>query len=814
MSENIIRRELSESMAQSYLDYAMSVIVSRALPDVRDGLKPVHRRIIYAMNDLGMAPNKAYKKSARVVGDVLGKYHPHGDSSVYEAMVKLAQDFSTRYPLVDGHGNFGSVDGDSAAAMRYTEARLSYPGYQMLQDIAKNTVDFKNNFDESLQEPTVLPTLVPCLLLNGSTGIAVGMATNIAPHNSTEVFDAIDFIIDKTMIGEQVNIDDLIQIIKAPDFPTGGIIAGLSGVIQAFKTGRGRIVINSKYEIEEIKKRQAIIISEIPYRVNKARVIEKIAELMRDKRIDTIHAVRDESDQSGMRIVIELKKDTNPQYTINNLFKYTQLQESFSVNNIALVNGEPKLLNLKEMLDHFLSHAAGVILRRTEYEINKAREREHAVEGILIALNNIETVIDLIQNSNSLEDTVNSLVEMGLSEIQAKIVVDMRLRSLAKAPKEKFELELDQLKNDITKYSNIIEDQSVLLQTMKVEFAALKAQFGDKRRTNIEMEAEDFDEESLVKDETLIVTITNDGSIKSVEENAYKTQGRGVKGVKSTDIKDDEIIKELITVNSKSDILFFTDQGRCHVLKAYKISKSNRATKGRSLANYLNLNPGEIVKSILSADLKDNEKDLLIATRKGIIKRLSLEQLSTRMSTTKVISFKDEDSLVSAVIVSADSNVILTTSSGLAARISMDASGSGAVRPMGRQAAGVKGVTFKTKKDYVVDMILVKPDTTVFTISENGLGKRTPIDQYPTHNRGGKGVVSQKITGKTGPVVAAITVTDEYELFVVTEQGLVARLDAAKISTMGRNTSGVKIMNLNEGDKIVSISKISKAEEE
>jgi len=810
MSETKIKSNFAEKLGQGYLNYAMSVIVDRALPDVRDGLKPVHRRILFGMNELGLHYNKAHKKSARLVGDVLGKTHPHGDQSVYEAMVKLAQDFNMRYPLVDGQGNFGSIDGDGAAAMRYTETRLSKIGQAMLKDLYKNTVDFKPNFDESLTEPTVLPSLLPNLLLNGASGIAVGMATNMAPHNLNEIYSALDYIIECVLANKDYTVADLLKYIKGPDFPTGGTIIKKKGIEDAYNTGKGKIVIRSKYQIEEKKGKQRIIITEIPFKVNKAKLIERIDSLTKTKKdkkgkvlkeaiITTISEIRDESDKDGLRIVIEFKKNTNIQLSLNKLFKFTQLQDSFNINAVALVNGEPKNLNLKELLDNFLSHSANVILRRTQFDLNKAEKRNHIIEGIIKSLKNIDEVIKIIKKAESKTDAINNLNnDYGLSLEQAKAVVEMKLSSLTNQSIEKLTNEKKELEKDILKWNSILNDQFILLKTMQAEFKEIKANFGDDRRTQFEFSVNsDF----LIKNEKLIITLTNNNEIKSVEENTYKTQHRGGRGVKSIQNDENKIIKSLLTVNAKDDLLFFTSTGRCHTIKAYKIDKSSRIAKSKSIMNYLNLESDEKVINMLSTNLQSTINDLLLVTKNGLIKKISLSKLSTRMSITKVITFVDDDELVSSKIIKDDTEVIIITSAGKGIRIE-----TAKIRPTGRTARGVIAIKLKNKKDYVVDMVIVNNDSTLFTICKQGVGKKTPFNKYSIKNRGGLGITCHVVSEKTGVVIGALAIEDNDDLIIATKKGLMIKIKAKDISTQGRAAKGVKIIELEEGDNVVAIS--------
>ena len=806
MAEEIIEQPLSEALRYHFLNYAMSVITDRALPDVRDGLKPVHRRILYTMYENSLAPDKAYRKCADTVGSVLGRYHPHGDTSVYGAMVILAQDFSTRYMLVDGHGNFGSVDGHPAAAYRYTESRLTNVSATMLSDLNKETVDFKSNYDDRLKEPVVLPTLIPNLLANGTAGIAVGMATSVPPHNLRDLYSAINYIIDCAIEGTEPDIDSIIDIIKAPDFPTGGIIMKTSGIRDGYLTGKGKVVIRSKYEIETLKDRNFIIVTEIPYKVNKADLVEKIDDLRRNEVIPGIKEVNDESNKKGMRIVIELKKDANPQFIINKLFKHTYLQDSFSINMNVLVNGQPKVLNIKETFEYFMAHAAEVIVKRNVFDLDKAQKRLNIVDCIISLLSNddlFDQVINILRKS---ETPVDNLLELEFNTAQVDYILDLNFRSITKASLNKLITEKAKLEDNIVKYNEVINDQMVLLQTMKTEFMALSDRFGDERKSQISLSDDEISESDLVQDEVLVVTVSSDNLIKTVEESEYKTQNRGGKGVKSVSNKNEDVIKHFLTVNSKDNLLFFTNFGRCHILKAYKIDKAaSRVARGKSIANYISLLENEQVVSVLSADSNDKTNDLLFVTLKGTIKRLPLDKLSTRMSVTKVVTFKENDLLQSALVVKNTDEVLITTSFGKSIRLSMNLE-TGGVRPMGRSAAGVNGIKL-TKEDFVVDMCIISDISTVFTITEKGLGKRTKANSWSVQSRNGKGVITHKVGDKTGRVVSSTTVTDADELFIITQKGLVVRINVKDISVVGRNSTGVKIMSLNEGDKITSISK-------
>lgn len=814
--ENIIPIDVYSALGPKFLNYAMSVITDRALPDIRDGLKPVHRRILYAMYMLGIHYNKPYKKSARTVGDVLGKYHPHGDASVYQALVILAQEFATRYPLIDGHGNFGSIDGDGAAAMRYTESRLSRVGQQLLKDINKNTIDFMPNYDGEEEEPSVLPTLLPLLLMNGTFGIAVGMASNIPPHNLKSIYNACYKLIEDTKLGIDTDIEEIINCIHAPDFPTGGQIMGINKVKEVYRTGSGKFVLRGKYEIEDTKNGSQIIITEIPFKVNKAKLIESINELGKDKKDDKgkvitqakikgIREVRDESDKEGMRVVIEIKKDENPNIIINNIIKHTEFQKNISCKFLSLVNGIPKVLNIKEMLSEFLAHSASVIIRRTEYDLNKDTVRLNIVEGILTCIESEELLSQVINIVRTADDPVTELLTLGFNQAQAEYIYDMKIRSLSKASSDKLKEEKETLTSNIERYTAILNNESVLLDTIAMEFKELETLYGDDRYTEVYSDIDSLDEEDLIKDETLVITYTTDGIIKAVEEKEYKSQKRGGKGVKAANTKDDEIIKFMFTSNSKDDLLLFTTEGRCHVLKAYKINKSSKTAKGKSINNYINLNVGEKIISVLSTSLKNKDKYLLFITKNGQIKKLSLGQLSTRLSVTRVIKFKEGDSLVQALLISEGDNVLIVTANGMSLRIDTGAEGTKAIRPMGRDAAGVTGINV-ADNDEVVDMCIVNDEDNVLTVTECGIGKRTKAEEWRVIGRGGKGVTAHGLSDKTGKIIAVMTSHDDDELFIATEQGLITRISNKDIRICSRSSQGVRVINLNENDKVASVS--------
>lgn len=810
MAERIIRTSVGVATKKNYIDYAMSVIQERALPDVYDGLKPGQRRILYDSYTLGLTPEKPYKKCARIVGDVLGKFHPHGDQSVYEALVKMAQDFATRYPLIDGHGNFGSIDGDGAAAMRYTEAKLTPYGLALMQDINKNTIDYIPNFDGEEEEPTVLSGLLPNILLNGTTGIAVGMATSMPPHNINDVYNVLNYIIDCAKDGEEPDEDEVIKLMNAPDFPTGANIVNVDSLSEAYKTGKGKVTIRSTINIEEDG---SIVVSEIPYKINKAKLIERIDGLSRATKekdkvkpavVPEIKEVRDESDRNGIRIVVELKKDANPQLVINNLLKHSDLQSNFSINNTILVEGEPKVLSLLEILNNFLEHSAEVILRRTAFDVKKAEKRINILNGILRCYEGdmLDTVIEIMRYS---DDVLKSMTDLGFNKEQVEAIAEIKLRRLNESYKEELTKERDSLDVQLSKWNLILENQNAMLDEMKAEFNELRTKFSDERRTKIINDSAFINKEDLIKDETLIITITNTNLIKSVSENEYNIQKRGGKGSKAATTKDDEIIKYMFTTNSKDTLMFFTNLGRVHLLKAYEIPKTNKNSRGKSIFNFLSLDSEnqEHIVNVIAANLNDTNKSLLLATKYGFLKRLPLDKLSTRMSVTKVIQFRNDDSLTAVLLVSENDVVILNTANGMCLTTVVNQSN---IRPMGRTAAGVTGMKFKTENDFVVDMSLCNDKTHLFTLTESGLGKKTSLEKYSAQSRGGKGVSSHKITGRTGKVIAATTINDEEDIFIVTEQGLMIRIHSSEISETNKTASGVKLLTLNEGDAIASIS--------
>ena len=797
----MLQQEIHDEMQTSYIDYAMSVIVGRALPDVRDGLKPVHRRILYAMSELGMTPDKPHKKSARIVGEVLGKYHPHGDRSVYDAMVRMAQDFSIRYPLVDGHGNFGSVDGDGAAAMRYTEARMTPFALQMLRDIDKETVDFMPNFDEEEKEPKVLPARFPNLLVNGSNGIAVGMATSIPPHNLGEVIDATVHMIDH----QDCTIDDLVKIVKGPDFPTGAIIMGKNNAKAAYKTGQGKVVVRSKATIEETSKgKQQIVFTEIPYQVNKARVIEKIAEMVREKRLENISDIRDESDRTGMRIVIELKRDGNPQIILNRLYKHTQLQDNYSMILLALVNGQPKLLSLYEILEQYLIHQKDVVTRRTIYDLRKAEDRAHILEGLRIALDHIDDVIKTIRESYN--DAKPRLMErFGLSEIQSQAILDMRLARLQGLEREKIENEYAELIKLIAWYKTILGDEKVLMGIIKEELLEIKKKFGDKRRTAIVADAEEIDEEDLIQEEQVAITLTHLGYIKRVSADTYKTQRRGGRGITGLTTRDNDFVKNLIITSTHDYLMFFTNTGKAYRIKAYEIPEATRTAKGTPAVNFLNLMQRERITAVIPIHSFDQETYLIAVTKRGTIKKMDLAQFDTnRKAGLIAINLKDDDQLIGIKKTSGESNVIIVTKQGKCICFSEQD-----VRPMGRLAAGVKSMTLD-KGDEVVAMDLAEQDDELLVVTQSGYGKRTSLDEYRVQSRGGKGLLTYnkgKFT-KTGELIGAMAVKESDEILLINSDGIIIRIKASEVSRLGRATQGVKIMKVEEEANIIALAKV------
>jgi DNA gyrase subunit A len=812
-NDKIIRIDIDEQMRSAYIDYSMSVIVSRALPDVRDGLKPVHRRVLYGMLDLGLANNKPYKKSARIVGEVLGKYHPHGDSSVYNTMVRMAQDWSLRYLMVEGQGNYGSIDGDSPAAMRYTEARFQKIAEDMLADINKDTVDFQLNFDDSLQEPTVLPSKVPNLLINGSSGIAVGMATNMPPHNITETINATIAYIDNN----EITIAELMKHIKAPDFPTGAIIYGYTGVQEAFETGRGRIVMRAKAEIEANKDRETIIVTEIPYQVNKAMMIERTAELVGEKKIEGISNIKDESNKDGIRIVYEIKRDANASIVLNNLFKQTALQTSFSVNNIALVKGRPQLLNLKDLIHYFVEHRHEVVVRRTKFELSEAKKRAHILEGLLIALDHLDEVIKLIRSSETPEEARLGLMEkFGLSDIQARAILDMTLRRLTGLERDKIKEEYNELMKLIDYLQSILDDEGMRMQIIKDELAEMKEKYGDERRTSIVHSAEDMSMEDFIEDEEVVITISHEGYIKRTPATEYRTQGRGGKGSKGSDSRNEDFIEHLLIASNHNYMLFFTETGRCFWLRVYEIPEGSRLSKGRAIQNIINIPKEEKIKAFIKVkNLKDQEylenNYIIMCTKKGTIKKTSLEAYSRpRVNGINAININEGDQLLEASLTTGSSEIVMALRSGRAIRFNEEK-----VRPMGRTATGVRGVTLAHEKDEVVGMIAVDdPGATVLVVSEKGYGKRTDIEDYRVTNRGGKGVKTINVTEKTGNLVAIKNVTDADDLMIINKSGIVIRIVVSELRVMGRATQGVRLINLKGSDEIASVAKIEHEDEE
>ena len=861
--EKLIPINIEDEMKSAYIDYSMSVIVSRALPDVRDGLKPVHRRVLYGMHELGIRATTSYKKSARIVGEVLGKYHPHGDTSVYDTMVRMAQEWSLRYLLVDGQGNFGSIDGDSPAAMRYTEARMKKMSEDMLADIDKDTVDHQLNFDDTLKEPTVLPTRIPNLLVNGASGIAVGMATNMPPHNLTEIVDGTILFINKTFIEKtglsdkvevndndaidsliekssnedytptkeeikselkllkiskqnKTDIDALMQHIKAPDFPTGGIIYGYDGVRDAFHTGRGRIVMRAKAIIEEVNGRECIIVTEIPYQVNKAEMIKKTAELVNDKKIEGISNIRDESDRKGMRVVYILKRDAIPNIVLNKLFKYTALQSSFSVNNIALVKGRPQMLNLKDMILHFVDHRHVVVVRRTKFELKKAEERSHVLEGLIIASDNIDEVISLIRGSKSPDEAREKLIsKFKLSEIQAKAIVEMRLRQLTGLEQDKLRSEFDELQKTISGLNNILENKDLRMNIIKTELEEVKQKYGDDRRSVIEYAGGNFSIEDMIPDEKVVITISHAGYIKRTPLSEYKTQNRGGVGQKASTTRNEDFLEDLFVGTNHQYMLFFTQKGKCFWMRVYEIPEGSKTSKGRAMQNIVNIEQDDKVKAfICTQDLKDedyiNSHYVIMVTKKGQVKKTSLEKYSRpRANGINAITIKEDDELLEAKLTNGSSQIVIAVKSGKAIRFEESKT-----RPMGRGASGVRGIRLKNEEDEVVGMISVNDmDANVLVVSENGYGKRSSLNDYRITNRGGKGVKTISITEKTGELVSIKSVTDSDDLMIINKSGIAIRMEVLNLRVMGRATQGVKLINLKASDQIAAVAKVMKDEE-
>jgi DNA gyrase subunit A len=815
--EKIIPINIEDEMRGAYIDYSMSVIISRALPDVRDGLKPVHRRVLYGMSELGVSYNKAYKKSARIVGEVLGKYHPHGDSSVYETMVRMAQDWSLRYPLVDGQGNFGSIDGDSPAAMRYTEARLKRIADELLADLDKNTVDFQPNFDDSLNEPSVLPSKFPNLLVNGTSGIAVGMATNMAPHNLTEVVSGVIAYIDN----HEVTIAELMEYITAPDFPTGGTIYGYEGVRSAFETGRGRVIVRAKATFETTPSgKEQIIVTEIPYMVNKAAMIEKTAALINEKKIEGISDLRDESDREGLRIVYDLKRDAMPNVVLNNLYKYTQLQSSFGVNNVALVHGRPMTLNLKDLIKHFVDHRHEVVIRRTEYDLAEALKRAHILEGLLIALDHLDEVINLIRASRDPEIARTGLIErFQLSDIQARAILDMRLQRLTGLERDKIVKEYEEIKALIAHLNEVLASEPLRMQIIKDELTEIRDRYGDARRTNVEMAASDFSMEDMIPDESMVITISHEGYIKRTALSEYRSQGRG--GVGSRGVaasKQDDFIEHLFIASTHNFILFFTELGRVYWLKVYEIPEGSKTSKGRAIQNLIQITKDDKVRAVINVhDLKNPDyvlnNYLIFCTEQGLIKKTPLEAYSRpRLNGINAITINDGDSLLDVQLTNGTNDIVLALKSGRAVRFNEDK-----VRAMGRNAAGVRGVTLASDEDKVVGMVCIKDDEmNLLVVSEKGYGKKSAIEEYRITNRGGKGVKTLNVTEKTGSLVAIHGVLDTDDLMIINRSGITIRLRVADLRVIGRATQGVRLLKINEGDEISSVAKIEnedKAEE-
>ena len=820
--EKLISINIEDEMKSAYIDYSMSVIVSRALPDVRDGLKPVHRRVLFGMYELGVLSNRAHKKSARIVGEVLGKYHPHGDTSVYDAMVRMAQDWSLRYLLVDGQGNLGSVDGDSPAAMRYTEARMRKLSEEILADIDKETVDFQLNFDDTLEEPKVMPTRVPNLLINGASGIAVGMATNMPPHNLTEVIDGTLAYIDNN----DIEIDELMHHIKAPDFPTGGVIYGYEGVREAFKTGRGRIVMRAKARFEESNNREAIIVTEIPYQVNKADMIKKTADLINEKKIEGISTIRDESDRNGMRIVYELKRDAVPNIVLNTLYKYTQLQSSFSVNNIALVKGRPQMLNLKELIHYFVEHRHEVVIRRAQYELRKAEERAHILEGLIIASDNIDEVIALIRSSKDGDEARTKLIErFNLSEIQARAIVEMRLRQLTGLEQDKLRGEYEEIMKLIAGLKELLASKDLRMELIKTELVEIRDKYGDERRSTIEYAGGDVSIEDLIADEQVVITISHAGYIKRTSLTEYKTQNRGGVGQKSAATRDQDFLEHLFVATNHQYLMFFTQKGKCFWMRVFEIPEGTKASKGRAIQNLINIENDDKVKAyICTQDLKDeeyiNNHFVIMATKNGQVKKTPLEQYSRpRQNGINAITIKDNDELLEAKLTTGNSHVLLAVKSGKLVRFEESKT-----RPMGRTASGVRGITLANDKDEVIGMVSIDEkdvnDSQILVVTENGYGKRTKLvdddgeDVYRVTNRGGKGVKTLNLTEKTGSLISINGVTDEDDLMIINKSGLTIRMEVSDLRVMGRATQGVRLINIKGNDSIAAVTKVLREEED
>jgi DNA gyrase subunit A len=812
--EKIVRVNIENQMKSAYIDYAMSVIVSRALPDVRDGLKPVHRRVLYGMLDLGLLSNRPYKKSARIVGEVLGKYHPHGDTSVYDAMVRMAQEWSLRYPLVDGQGNFGSIDGDSPAAMRYTEARLRKIAEEMLADINKDTVDFQFNFDDTLYEPVVLPTRIPNLLINGASGIAVGMATNMPPHNLTEVVNGTIAYIENN----EITIAEMMKIIKGPDFPTGGVIYGYDGVREAYETGRGRIVVRAEAKIEEDGNgRETIIVTSIPYQVNKAEMIRKTADLVEEKKIEGITDIRDESDRQGMRIVYELRRDAVTNVVLNKLYQYTALQSSFSVNNVALVKGRPRTLNLKELITHFVDHRHDVVVRRTEYELKEAEKRAHILEGLLIALDHLDEVIALIRASRTPDEAKTGLMEQfALSEVQAKAILDMRLQRLTGLEREKIKAEYDELLNQIEYYKNVLADEGLRMEIIKNELIEIRDKYGDEPKTDIVYTAKDFRIEDTIANESMVVSISHHGYIKRTSLMEYRVQHRGGRGSKGSEVRQEDFLAHLFVATAHNYLLFFTEKGKCYWLRVFEIPEGTKNSKGRALQNLINIEPDDKVKAYINVvNLKDSEyiknNFIILCTRKGVIKKTSLEAYSRpRANGINAINIRENDELIEARLTGGHHEIVLASKAGRAIRFN-----EGRVRPMGRNASGVKGITLTGPDDAVIGMICIEDEKfSILVVSANGYGKRSKIEDYRITGRGGKGVKTINVTEKTGKLIAIKDVLDDNDLMIISRSGLLIRLPVASLPVIGRATQGVRLINLRDEDSIAAVTRVDKEEEE
>lgn len=802
---SVTDRDIGTEMRNSFMEYAMSIIVSRALPDVRDGLKPVHRRILYAMSDLGMSPDKPYKKSARIVGEVIGKYHPHGDSAVYESMVRMAQDFSMRYMLVDGHGNFGSIDGDMAAAMRYTEARLSKMAMELLRDINKETIDFAPNYDGEEQEPVVLPSRFPNLLVNGVTGIAVGMATNIPPHNLVEVIDGAQALIrnpDLTPL-------ELMEYIKGPDFPTAAFVMGRSGIRQAYLTGRGSVTMRARATIEENNGKARIIVHELPYQVIKARLVEKIAELVREKKVEGITDLRDESDRNGMRVVIELRRDVNPNVVLNNLYKQTQLQSNFGINMLALVNGEPKTLNLRDMLHYYLQHQIEVIRRRTEYDLKKAEARAHILEGLRIALDHLDEVIALIRASQTTDEAREGLINrFSLSYDQAQAILDMRLQRLTGLERDKIEAEYAELQRKIAEYKAILADEQLVLDIISTELNEIKERFGDERRTEITASDEEILDEDLIPREDVIISITHSGYIKRLPVTTYRSQKRGGKGVVGMDTKNDDFVEHLFVSNTHHFLLFFTNKGKVYKLKAYEIPDLSRTARGTPIINLIQIEQGETINAVIPVQAFDSDSYLFFATRQGVVKKTPLDDyINIRKVGLIAISLREDDDLIGVKLTDGNQEIIMGTAQGMSIRFPEQD-----VRSMGRSATGVKGIGLD-EGDTVIDMDVVAPDKDVLIVTSKGYGKRTPIGEYRIQSRGGKGIKTLNVTDKNGPIVSLKVVENDEDLMIMTASGTLIRTSMEGISTMGRNTQGVKLINTREDDTVATVTRVARSEE-